>query len=360
MEYLQELKQDNALISNHMHERLDNIYAAHAFGVHEEFQYDYKLLNDYLRKPGRGIGGSLVLRLAGLHSESPLPPGTLTTAAATEVLNAYLLILDDWFDASDYRKGQSTIHKEYEAYFPTETSNHTAATQAIQLGMSALYLANIMLLEEEFPRQREVMHNMQTGALHVTTGNMLEARLAHRNVEPNFANVYKVYANKTGFYSFGSPVTSGLILAKAEPSTIQSFEAISRDLGISFQILDDLMGIFGDPTKTGKPSTDDIREGLHTFLVEMVHDRLAPETTARFYALHGKQNITENEAEEYRHILRKAYVPGMAKLYALSYLDHAKTGFLRIWRSDWNQNVYDYFLSMIDFLNEKIRDSSLV
>ena len=71
---------------------------------------------------------------------------------------------------------------------------------------------------------------------------------------------------KTAAYTIERPLHLGAALAGADDATIEAFRGYGRDIGIAFQLRDDLLGVFGDPAVTGKPAGDDLREGKRTVL----------------------------------------------------------------------------------------------
>jgi geranylgeranyl diphosphate synthase type I len=72
---------------------------------------------------------------------------------------------------------------------------------------------------------------------------------------------------KTAAYTVERPLHIGAALAGAGPDVIDAYRAFGTDLGVAFQLRDDLLGVFGDPDVTGKPAGDDLREGKRTLLL---------------------------------------------------------------------------------------------
>ena len=72
---------------------------------------------------------------------------------------------------------------------------------------------------------------------------------------------------KTAAYTIERPLHIGAALADGTPSQIAALRKYGRDIGIAFQLRDDLLGVFGDPAITGKPAGDDLREGKRTVLI---------------------------------------------------------------------------------------------
>jgi geranylgeranyl diphosphate synthase type I len=79
--------------------------------------------------------------------------------------------------------------------------------------------------------------------------------------------VEDVLALKTASYTVTGPLLLGWALSSGDPGLAQALERFGRPLGIAFQLRDDLLGVFGDPSETGKPVGNDIRRGKETALV---------------------------------------------------------------------------------------------
>ena len=79
---------------------------------------------------------------------------------------------------------------------------------------------------------------------------------------------------KTSAYSFSLPLQAGALLAGADEGTVARLGEAGRMLGVAFQLVDDLIGVFGDPRRTGKSATSDLRTRKQTPL--LVHATDAP------------------------------------------------------------------------------------
>ena len=86
----------------------------------------------------------------------------------------------------------------------------------------------------------------------------------------------KVLRYKSAKYSIERPLHIGGSLAGATPEQITQLSRFGLPLGEAFQLRDDLLGVFGDPSVTGKPAGDDLIEGKRTVLVALALDALPP------------------------------------------------------------------------------------
>ena len=81
------------------------------------------------------------------------------------------------------------------------------------------------------------------------------------------ASAMNVNLYKTASYTVTRPLQLGAAAAADRPDVQKIFHAVGTDLGIAFQLRDDVLGVFGDPAVTGKPSGDDLRSGKRTVLL---------------------------------------------------------------------------------------------
>jgi geranylgeranyl diphosphate synthase type I len=95
-----------------------------------------------------------------------------------------------------------------------------------------------------------------------------------RPVKEGVGRAEKVILYKTAKYSIEAPLRIGAAFAGADQATLNSFTQFGIPLGIAFQLRDDILGVFGDPSVTGKPAGDDLREGKRTVLVALTREAL--------------------------------------------------------------------------------------
>src|SRR5262249_41665343 len=151
---------------------------------------------------------------------------------------------------------------------------------AILLGDLALIWADQLLAAsgftpERLARAQGVYNRLRT---EVTLGQYLDVLAAHsRRVTE--AEALTVNRYKTASYTIERPIQLGLALAGAADALIRAVSAYAIPAGIAFQLRDDVLGAFGDPEVTGKPSGEDLRERKPTWLWARTLD-LCPEAEA--------------------------------------------------------------------------------
>ena len=99
-----------------------------------------------------------------------------------------------------------------------------------------------------------------------------------RPVKEGVGRAEKVILYKTAKYSIEAPLRIGAAFAGADQSTLNVFTQFGIPLGIAFQLRDDILGVFGDPSVTGKPAGDDLREGKRTVLVALTREALTEQS----------------------------------------------------------------------------------
>ena len=234
----------------------------------------------------------------------------LKAIASLELVHACALIHDDVMDGSDTRRGAPSIHREYEAIHNARNLSGNAANfgvaSAILLGDLALVWANKLLNESGISSQamKRVSPLFDLMKVELMAGqylDVLEQTLSSDSVE----RALKVATYKSGKYSVERPIHFGAMLGSG--ANIDSYTNYGIPLGQAFQLRDDLLGIFGDSSETGKPSGDDLREGKRTALIAIAASKISDSKS--FNALFGKQDISTSEIESLQAIIEKTGAP---------------------------------------------------
>ena len=211
----------------------------------------------------------------------------LTAAASLDVLHGSALVHDDVMDASDLRRGRPAAHRQFEALHANAgwlgDSESFGKAGAIILGDLLVMWSSQMLhaagldqtvLERALP----IVEAMRT---EVTCGQYLDiVAQAHPlrqrapaidsvrpNIELALDDASRVVEYKAARYTVQRPAQIGAALGGGDDELYYALGAYGSPLGRAFQFRDDLLGVFGDPQLTGKPSGDDLREGKRTVLI---------------------------------------------------------------------------------------------
>ncbi len=188
--------------------------------------------------------------------------------AAFEWLQGSALVHDDLMDGSDTRRGRPSVHRDYE-------SRHRAVDaigDAAQYGARVAILLGDLMLAWADEHLRRAAPDARTAALwdacksEVVSGQYLDV-LAQTSDHLDVDAARHVIRFKTSKYTVERPLHVGAALAGGDDELLTALTAVALPLGEAFQLRDDVLGVFGDPAATGKPSGDDLREGKRTVLV---------------------------------------------------------------------------------------------
>ncbi|MBP2369330.1 geranylgeranyl diphosphate synthase type I [Pseudonocardia parietis] len=211
-------------------------------------------------------------RGAGGDPRSEHAQGVLTAIASLELVQACALVHDDLMDASATRRGRPTVHVEFARTHAANGWSGPAARFGAAVAILAGDLAQVWaddmfhsaaLPEGAHARAAEPWRAMRTEVL---SGQYLDV-LAQASGDTTEATALKIDRFKTAAYTVERPLHLGAAIAGADPQILGAYRRYGGDIGVAFQLRDDLLGVFGDPRVTGKPAGDDLREGKRTLLI---------------------------------------------------------------------------------------------
>ncbi|WP_433598627.1 polyprenyl synthetase family protein [Nocardia sp. CA-135953] len=209
---------------------------------------------------------------AGGDPTGPHAAAVMNACAALELVQACALVHDDIIDSSRTRRRFPTVHVDFEQRHRDHgwagDAEHFGTSVAILVGDLALAWADDMvhaagLDAARLGRFAAVWALMRTEVL---GGQLLDIHGESAGDE-SVAAALRINRYKTAAYTVERPLHLGAALSDADPHLIEAYRTFGTDIGIAFQLRDDLLGVFGDPAVTGKPSGDDLREGKRTVLV---------------------------------------------------------------------------------------------
>ncbi|MFE5665790.1 polyprenyl synthetase family protein [Streptomyces niveus] len=237
-----------------------------------------------------------------------LPRAVIQAAASLEMFHAFCLVHDDVMDQSDTRRGHPTVHR-------TLASHHIhgrTSVAADQLGNSAAVLVGDLALawSDELLHTAGLSDRQLTDVLplldamrtEVMYGQYLDVTATGTPTD-DVERALAICHYKTAKYTVERPLHIGAALAGAEESLLDSLSAYAIPLGEAFQLRDDLLGVFGDPARTGKPALDDLREGKATVLVTLALRHATRTQADQLRSLLGHGDLTEGQAATARNII---------------------------------------------------------
>lgn len=247
-------------------------------------------------------------------------PAIFAAAAALELLHASALVHDDVIDASATRRGQPAVHKRFAASHATAAwrgaPDAFGAGAAILVGDLMLAWTDELLRTSGLPVQavREGMKVLDAMRTEVFAGQFLDL-VGQAAGSWELDDALRVVTYKSAKYTVERPLHLGVALACAAGTQHRPGQATDRapltaaftgygiPLGIAFQLRDDILGIFGDPARTGKPISDDLREGKRTVLLAIARQRADARQAAMLDRSVGDPLLTDAEAAEVRDVI---------------------------------------------------------
>jgi geranylgeranyl diphosphate synthase type I len=227
----------------------------------------------------------------GAHSQE-----VIRACASLELLQACALIHDDLMDGSDTRRGKPAIHKHFEKLHSQESAFGSSAgfgqAAAILLGDLALVYSDLALHQSGIqnnilPQVLAVHDEMRVELMAGQFLDIYEQTRSSHTVE----RALTIARYKSGKYTIERPLHLGAAMSSSSNEVTDALSAYGLPLGEAFQLRDDLLGVFGDPSVTGKPAGDDLREGKRTVLIAMTHERQSPAQLEICKKYFGKPDI---------------------------------------------------------------------
>lgn len=251
-------------------------------------------------------------------------------AGAIEACHAYLLVVDDVADNSPTRRGKPTAHVALQEFLEARQSQgnvpQIAADMAISAAFAATHKAETLFAELDAPdaNKLRVIRLVNKHLARTCLGQVLD--MASPSGAPmSQKDIIGVATSKTAFYSFDMPLNTGAILAGAPESSQEQLSRYSLHTGLAFQMQDDIMGVFGDEKKTGKPAKSDIIEGKQTLLFAYALEGASLAETDVLQQAHGNPYLSDRDFERCRDLLITTGARERVQTFACEQVERALT-----------------------------------
>ncbi len=244
--------------------------------------------------------------------------------AAFELLHTALIVHDDVIDNDFVRRGAPNISGSYRdraraAGASEADAEHRGISAAVIAGDLALFNAYRLIDRsgvDDATRER-LLEVMDDALFASAAGELIDVDFSWLPSVPPVDDILAMERLKTAVYSFECPLQAGAILAGASDETVATLGEFGRDIGIAYQLVDDLLGVFGTEAETGKTTVGDLREGKRTVLIAYAS---AADGWSDHSALLGDPALGDEDAARLRGYLidcgAKAFAEGLARYYA--------------------------------------------
>lgn len=269
-------------------------------------QYDYKKQPAELYDPVKyimSIGGKRIrplMCLAGYNLYKENVEQAFNAAMAIEVFHNFSLVHDDLMDAADKRRGLPSVHKKY--------NDNTAI-----LSGDAMLIMSYQLLEMYPDNYLELTQLFSKTAIEVCEGQRMDMDF-ETQVQPEIDAYIQMIALKTSVL-IACSLKMGALIGGASESEANHLYEFGKNMGIAFQIQDDLLDTFGDEEKVGKKIGGDILQKKKTYLYLKSLELLSMDESETLRVLYS--DSTEKTGDE--------LVDQVVQLFKISHVDvHAQ------------------------------------
>jgi len=247
--------------------------------------------------------------------------------ASFELLHTALIVHDDVIDRDFVRRGIPNVSGSYRdiahtAGLSIPTAEHRGMSVAVIAGDLALTGSfRIMgMAETDAATSARLLDILDDAVFASAAGELIDVDFSLYSGVPSVEEIVDMERLKTAVYSFEAPLQAGAVLAGAPESVIAALGEFGRNIGIAYQTVDDLLGVFGDEHSTGKTTIGDIREGKRTALIAFASTRPEWSTIAH---LVGKSNLSPAEAQVVRSALEASGAKAFTEELAGAHADRA-------------------------------------
>jgi len=313
----------------------------------------YSELKDYFLSGGKRIRPLLSIATFNAFSKEE-DERIIFSSVGVEFLHNASLVHDDIIDKDNFRRGNPAFHYRFQNYhenYKLKKMNKLDFGNSIGIigGDSAFFLGLEAYMNNDFEKELNLnaIELYKNAFIEIANGVLIEIDMVNQK-NLSISDYIEMISLKTGALLEKS-ILIGANYAKVDEKYKSLLSTYGINLGIIFQIIDDILGTFGDEKVTGKPTDGDIREGKKTCLLIEANNSLNQEDANRLQQLIEKQDITEKDVEEIKLFFLKADVSNSSKKLAEKYYNEAKDALIKL-KPVMNTSGYEFFEDLLNFV----------
>ena len=237
----------------------------------------------------------------------------MPAASAVEMVHNFTLVHDDIMDNDEMRHGVPTVHKKF--------------------GMPVAILAGDVLFSKAYQiisdsklsgsSTTQIISRLAKACVDVCEGQLFDIKMAEEKRIPTQAEYIKMIGKKTAAL-FDVSCAMGAICATNNKKDIANLSSFGKNLGIAFQITDDLIGVMGDPKITKKPVGNDLREGKKSLPILMAIKSAKGNDKKNILKAFGNQKASKNDLKKAVEVIRSLGIEENVRNQALKYAEQAE------------------------------------
>ncbi len=258
----------------------------------------------------------------------------MPAAGAVEMIHNFTLVHDDIMDNDDMRHGVPTTHKKF------------GLPVAILAGDVLFSKAYQVLSKTNLPSKSttELVSRLAKACVNVCEGQLLDIGMAEGKTIPTQSQYIVMVSKKTAAL-FDVSCAMGAICAKANRKDITNLSSFGKNLGIAFQITDDLIGVLGDPKVTKKPVGNDLREGKKSLPILLAIKKAKRKNKKIILHAFGNQKAKKKEIEQAVMVIKSLGIEKTVRDQALGYAEKAKKSL-----NSYSGTAKKELISLLDFV----------
>ena len=258
----------------------------------------------------------------------------MPAASAVEMVHNFSLVHDDIMDNDEMRHGVPTVHKKF--------------------GMPIAILAGDVLFSKAFQvitdsklsanATTQLVSRLSKACIDICEGQLLDVKMAEEKKIPSQAEYITMIGKKTAAL-FDVSCAMGAICATNKPKDISNLSSFGKNLGIAFQITDDLIGVMGDPKITKKPVGNDLREGKKSLPILMAIKLAKGSDKKIILKAFGNSKVSRNDLNKAVSVIRTLGIEENVRKQALKYAEKAEKSL-----SKYSGPAKTELISLLDFV----------
>lgn len=302
-------------------------------------------------RPAKRIRAAFTYYSYLLQKEGKLTGKIWNACIALELVHTALLMHDDFMDEDIVRRGKPTTHK----YFEKEYGKHYGEAMAVTTGDVVLCLGFELLNNSGFEHSRiqKAMSKMLRGIAQTAYGQAYDVTLEKLVNDWEENDIVSVHKAKTSIYTYENPLFIGAYLAGLDDAIFPILHDYAMEGGIAFQMQDDILGVFGDPEKTGKSADSDLLQGKCTLLVLKLFKEGKKSEVEAVMKVWGKRQAPSDEISRAKEAIISSgsldYSKKISREYAAKAAEHAS----RLRQFDLNTNAIDFIEGIAEYMIER-------
>ena len=313
----------------------------------------YTELKNYFLSGGKRIRPLLTIATYKAFCEDK-EDKIISPGIGVEFLHNASLIHDDIIDKDDFRRGSPAFHYRFQNYHETyklKKMDKIDYGNSIGIigGDSAFFLGIEAYLYSDFEEDLNLkaIEYYENAFIDIANGVLIEIDMVNQQ-NISISDYIDMVSLKTGAL-LEKAMLIGANYARLEEKYKNLLSVYAINLGIVFQMVDDILGTFGDEKVTGKPTDGDIREGKKTCLLIHALASLSQQDADRLNLLLKKQDMTENEVNEIKSLFIKADAANTCKNLATRYYNEAKEALNNL-KNLMSYSEFELFGDLLDFV----------